>query len=69
MDIVQIKAWAFDKQMQLEAMQQHAEQLNAALTKISEMVGLPPGEVPLQTLIDSVGAALAEKKGANAQEQ
>lgn len=69
MEIVEIKAWAFDKQMQLETLQQHTDQLNSALLKISEMVGLPPGGVPLQTLIDAVGASLAEKNGANAQEQ
>lgn len=69
MDVNQIKAWAFDKQMQLESAQQKVEQFGTALTRISELVGLPPGETPLQTLIDAVGAVVAERNGANAQQQ
>lgn len=69
MDINEVKAWAFDKQVQLEALQAQVYQLDQALVKISELVGFPPGQVALQTLIDAVGAVVAEKNGANAQQQ
>ncbi len=69
MQINDVKAWAFDKQVQVEALQAQVYQLNQALVKISDLVGLPPGQTPLQALIDAVGAVVADKNGANAQEQ
>lgn len=63
MSITEVKAWAFDKQIQLEAMQVQLEQFNNALQAIGELVGLPPGEPhKLQTLIDAVGAVAAKSK-------
>lgn len=63
MDINEIKAWAFDKQVQLEQTQQTLQQMNNALMQIAVLVGLPQGETSLQTLVDTVGAKLAEKQG------
>lgn len=63
MDIQQVKAWAFDKQMQLELVEQKLHQYNLALTQIAELVGLPSGEShPLQTIVDAVGAVSAKSK-------
>lgn len=68
MEIQTVKAWAFDKQIEVEMLRHQVLQMDQALTKISELVGLPAGQVPLQTLVDTVGAVVEAKNGANAQE-
>jgi hypothetical protein len=63
MDINEVKAWAFDKQLQLEQMQQANQQLNVALTQIAQLVGIPlDGSCGIQAIVDAVGAVVSASK-------